>query len=454
MLSTRLTTPPTPARAADDLATMLIDARQRSLALMHDILDAREFGPRLAIVNPPLWELGHLGFFHDYFALRGLYELPDYQLADADRLFDSSSIAHDDRWTLPLPSREATLDYLSRVEQAMLERLPEGQASEAQSYVYQLTALHEDMHGEAFLYTRQTLGDPSPALGNPPPDQRPGEVAAGPLSADVAIPGGRHLLGSDDSVTFRFDNEKPPMTVEVAPFRIARAPVTNADFAAFVADGGYARRELWSDAGWQWCEQQGLHAPIYWRKTQALAPGNSGWEERRFDRWLPLAPHQPVANVNWYEAEAWCRWAGRRLPTEAEWEVAASREPTDDGKSLSPGKRRYPWGEAPPEGRLANLDAWRLGRVEVAAFAEGDSAFGCRQMLGNVWEWTASQFGPFPGFKPELYQDYSAPWFSEGRYVLRGGAWATRSRLIHNGYRNFFTPDRRDILAGFRTCAL
>ncbi|MDN3520362.1 selenoneine synthase SenA [Halomonas ramblicola] len=442
---TPVSTPPTPPRAADELAAMLIDARQRSLALMQDILEARDLGPRLAIVNPPLWELGHLGFFHDHFALRGLHELPDYQLAGADRLYDSSSIAHDDRWSLPLPSREETLDYLSRVQQAMLERLPDGDASAAQSYVYQLTTLHEDMHGEAFLYTRQTLGDPPPALGTPPK----GHPAAGALPGDVDIPGGRHRLGSDATLPFRFDNEKPPLEVEVAPFSIARAPVTNADFAAFVDDGGYQRRELWSEAGWQWRERQALQAPVYWRRTDA-----GHWEERAFDHWRPLAPHQPVVHVSWYEAEAWCRWAGRRLPSEAEWEVAASREPSADGRSLAPGKRRHPWGEAPPDAGLANLDGWRLGRLDVAALAEGDSAFGCRQMLGNVWEWTASPFGPFPGFQPDLYRDYSAPWFREGRYVLRGGAWATRSRLIHTGYRNFFTPDRNDTLAGFRTCAV
>ncbi len=448
MLSTTLSTPPTPPRAADDLAAMLIDARQRSLALMHDILDARELGPRLAIVNPPLWELGHLGFFHDHFALRGLHGLPDYRLAGADRLFDSSSIAHDDRWALPLPSRKQTLDYLSRVQQAMLERLPNGQASTAQSYVYQLTTLHEDMHGEAFLYTRQTLGDPAPDLGTPAHGQAPEDSPAGALPGDVAIPGGRHRLGSDESVPFRFDNEKPPMEVEVAPFSIARAPVTNAEFAAFVEDGGYARRELWSEAGWQWRERQALRGPIYWCRDN-----HGHWEERCFDRWWPLAPHQPIVHVSWHEAEAWCRWAGRRLPSEAEWEVAASRETTDDGTSLAPAKQRFPWGDAPPDARRANLDGWRLGRLDVAALPEGDSAFGCRQMLGNVWEWTASPFAPFPGFEPELYRDYSAPWFREGRYVLRGGAWATRSRLAHNSYRNFFTPERNDTLAGFRTCA-
>lgn len=438
--------PPTQPQAAEYLASILIDARSRSLTLMQDILNARELGPQMAVVNPPLWELGHVGFFHDHFALRSLYGLPEYCVPDAEQLFDSSRIPHADRWALALGSRERILEYLSRVQQAMLERLPEGgDASAAQSYVYQLTTLHEDMHGEAFIYTRQTLGDPAPQLGTA---HGLADLAAGPLPGDVAVPGGRHLLGSDASVPFRFDNEKPPITVEVAPFRIARAPVTNAEFAAFVDDRGYARTELWSQAGWQWREDEQAHGPVYWRKADT-----GGWEERVFDNWVPLAPHQPMVHVNLYEAEAWCRWAGRRLPSEAEWEVAASRAPSPDGQTLAPGKRRYPWGESLPDSQTANLDADRLDRVDVAALPAGDSAFGCRQMLGNVWEWTASQFRPFPGFQADLYQDYSEPWFAEGRHVLRGGAWATRGRLIHNGYRNFFTPERRDVLAGFRTCA-
>lgn len=445
-------TPATLPQLADDLASMLRDSRCRSLLLMQDVLDLRELGPQLAVVNPPLWELGHVGFFHDHFALRGLFGLPDYQLRGAEALFDSAGVSHDDRWTLALVSRAEVLDYLSQVEQAMLKRLPDsGLVSAAQSYVYQLTALHEDMHGEAFIYTRQTLGDPAPALA-PVNAASDGNVCkdmfAGPLPGDVEIPGGWHTLGSDPSVPFRFDNEKPEMAVMVAPFSIDRAPVTNSEFAAFVDDGGYDRPDLWSAAGWQWRTARSLIAPLYWRKNESAE-----WEERLFDRWLPLAPHQPVVHISVYEAEAWCAWAGRRLPTEAEWEVAASRVPSDDGKTLAPGKRRYPWGEAPPSGNRANLDGDRLGRLDVAALAEGDSAFGCRQMLGNVWEWTATAFAPFPGFEADLYRDYSAPWFAEGRHVLRGGAWATRSRLIHNGYRNFFTPNRQDILAGFRSCA-
>jgi iron(II)-dependent oxidoreductase len=432
---------------AQRLASMVADARERTYQLTDDLIDARALGPQLSIVNPPLWEVGHVGFFHDYFALRMLYGLPDYQQADAARLYDSSSVEHDDRWDLPLPDKASTYAYLSAVREAMLARLPDsGLATEAQSYVYQLTVLHEDMHTEAFTYTRQTLADPAPPL----PGAVPEVPGGGALEGDVAVPGGEHRLGSDTDVAFRFDNEKPAHTVTVAPFRISRAPVTNSEYQAFVEDGGYTRREFWSDEGWQWLTASELEAPLYWQRD-----GQGNWCVRWFDRWIPLAPHEPVAWVNWYEAEAYCRWAGRRLPTEIEWEVAASRVPTDDGSALAPGKRLYPWGDGSfPDTQLANLDGVRLHTVAVGAFPAGDSGLGCRQMLGNVWEWTASRFDPYPGFQADLYQDYSEPWFPEGRRVLRGGSWATRARLINNNHRNFFLPDRNDVPSGFRTCAV
>ncbi|PWG64833.1 selenoneine synthase SenA [Sediminicurvatus halobius] len=435
--------PSTHPVASERLAAMLDDARRRTVELTGDLSGERRLGPKLSIVNPPQWEIGHVGFFYDHFVLRELHGLPDYRIPHAERLYDSMGVAHDDRWDLPLPTMADTLDYLRQVRDEMVARLPEGTADAASSYAWQLAIFHEDMHGEAFAYTRQTLSDPPPALATPA--DLP-EAAAGPLPGDVAVPGGEHLLGSDETVPFRFDNEKQPHTVSVAPFRIARAPVTNAEFAQFVADGGYRRRELWSEAGWAWREAEGLEAPCYWRRD------GDGWQLRWFDRWLPLPPHQPVAHVSYYEAEAYCAWAGRRLPTEVEWEVAASRVP--DGDRLAPGKRLYPWGDALPERPPANLDGYRLGAVDVAAFPEGESACGCRQMLGNVWEWTSSLFQPFPGFQADLYADYSEPWFKEGRRVLRGGAWATRSRLVNNNFRNFFTPERNDTIAGFRTCAL
>ena len=227
---------------------------------------------------------------------------------------------------------------------------------------------------------------------------------------------------------------------------MARAAVTNAEFAAFVDDRGYHNRKLWDDEGWRWRESVNAEHPLYWI-------GQDGkWTVRRFDRIEALAPHQPVIHVNWHEANAWCRWANRRLPTELEWDVAASAEPTADG-GLGLRKRVYPWGDEAPTQRHANLDGNALGVIDVGACAAGDSAWGCRQMIGNVWEWTASTFEPFPGFSPDAYQEYSEPWFGS-RKVLRGGAWATRGRMINNNYRNFFPPDRRDIFAGFRTVAL
>ncbi len=347
--------------------------------------------------------------------------------------------------TLPLPSLQGTLDYMARVQDAMVQRLGRGFASEEETQLYLLTIYHEDMHDEAFTYTRQTLGYPAPVF-TAVPDGMAGTHEAGPLPGDVAVPGGVLQLGAAPDAPFVFDNEKWAHPVEVAPFRIARAPVTNAAFLAFVDEGGYRRREFWSDEGWQWREAAGAGHPLYWSRQP------DGWMVRRFDRTEPLQPHQPVIHTNWYEAEAWCRWAGRRLPTEAEWEAAAATEPSPGG-GLAARKRRHPWGDDAPQPHRANLDGAALGVIDVAACSAGDSAWGCRQMLGNVWEWTASPFEPFPGFAPDAYEDYSAPWFGT-RKVLRGGAWATRGRMVTNMYRNFFPPDRRDVLAGFRTCAV
>jgi ergothioneine biosynthesis protein EgtB len=232
--------------------------------------------------------------------------------------------------------------------------------------------------------------------------------------------------------------------VEVSPFQIARAPVTQAEFAGFVDDQGYARRELWSFEGWRWRAREGAAQPLYWRRE------GTAWLRRHYERWVALEPHAPMVHANWYEAEAWCNWAGRRLPSEAEWELAASGaapgEPTQR-------RRAYPWGDAEPGGAHALLDAASVGCADVAAYPAGDSGCGCRQMLGNVWEWTESAFYPYPGYVVDYpYEEYSAPWFGNHR-VLRGGSWATRAGLIRNTYRNFFQPHRRDIIAGFRTCA-
>jgi len=238
--------------------------------------------------------------------------------------------------------------------------------------------------------------------------------------------------------------------MEVAPFHIARAPVTNAEFLTFVSEDGYQRREFWSDEGWRWREAVNAGHPLRWTRQ------SDGWTQLWFDRTEPLRPYRPVIHVNWYEAEAYCRWAGRRLPTEAEWEAAAAAS----GNDLSAPKRHFPWGDELPtwtagsgDLRRAQLDGYGLGCCDVADLVAGDSYFGCRQMIGNVWEWTASDFVPYPGFVADPYREYSQPWFGTHK-VLRGGAWMTRARLLRNTWRNFYQPDRRDVWAGFRTCAL
>jgi iron(II)-dependent oxidoreductase len=230
------------------------------------------------------------------------------------------------------------------------------------------------------------------------------------------------------------------------PFALARAPVTQAEFAAFVEGGGYRRREFWDEEGWRWREGAAAEGPVYWQRQPS-----GTWLRRAFDRWVPLEPHRPVLHVNWYEADAYCRWAGRRLPAEAEWEAAAAAEPGADS-GLSARKRHFPWGDGPPGAGRANLDGYRLGCVDVGALPAGDSAVGCRQLIGNVWEWTASDFLPYPGFVADPYREYSQPWFGTHK-VLRGGCWATRGRLLRNTWRNFYRPGRRDVWAGFRTCA-
>jgi len=365
-------------------------------------------------------------------------------------LYDSAAIPHDTRWDLALPSREGTLAYMRAVRDRVIERIEQGKPDDKELYFIRLSVFHEDMHTEAFTYTRQTLAFPPPTFSIDGERAWQAHVTktaqrGGPFPGDAEIPGGHFLLGALPGEHFVFDNEKWAHPIDVKPFAIAQAAVTQAEFAAFVEDQGYQRRELWSEEGWRWRENAAAEHPVYWKRE-----GSGRWLRRDFNCWVALEPHRPVLHVNWWEAEAYCRWAGRRLPTEAEWEVAASAEPAAGG-GLAEVKRRFPWGDDPPTPDRANL-SWRaLGTVDVSKCAAGDSAFGCRQMIGNVWEWTSSDFSPYPGFVIDPYKEYSQPWFGTHK-VLRGGAWTTQPRLLRNTWRNFYPPHRRDVWAGFRTC--
>lgn len=427
-----------PAETVDapTIAAWVEDARRTTFALVEGLSDEQLLGPQLEIVNPLLWELGHLAWFQDHFVLRQLAGREPLR-GDADALWNSGTVAHDTRWELPLPSRAETLAYMDAVREGVIEEVlardPRPELLEMALY----TVFHEDWHDEAIVYTHQTHGWQAPA--------RLQSRAVGPSAADlavagrdVAVPGGVLELGARPRDGFVFDNEKWAHPVEVADFRIARETVTQAEFGAFVKDGGYGDARLWSEDGWRWRRQLAAEHPVYWQR------GDGGWLRRSFERWVALEPELPVVNVNWHEAEAFCRWAGRRLPTEAEWELAACGDIC--------AKPRYPWGSKAPEPERANLDLRLPGPLPVGALPDGDSAGGVRQLIGDVWEWTASTFCPYPGFEPDRYGDNSEAWFGS-RKVLRGGSFATRSRLVRNTLRNYFTPERRDVWAGFRTCA-
>jgi iron(II)-dependent oxidoreductase len=432
-----------------ELIEALREARERTLELIDDLTDEQLMGPRLAIVNPLRWEIGHVAWFQEYWILRHLGGLQPI-LSDVDCLYDSARVAHDTRWDLPLPSGTETLAYMKRVLDRVCDlddrRRREPIDGYDEAYFLHLVLFHEQMHAEAITYTRQTLCYPPPRISIAPDTNLRAKNA--PIMGDAHIPGGAFVLGASHNTAFQFDNEQPSHNVKVAPFSISRKAVTNGEFAAFVEGGGYTKRDLWCDEGWTWKQNAGAEHPVYWRHESS-----GRWLRRNFNEWVPLDESVAVIHVNWFEANAYCRWAGRRLPTEAEWEMAASCEPSDDGRSISNQKRRYPWGDDPPAPERANLD-WRApGCIEADVLPAGDSAFGCRQMIGNVWEWTATAFEGYPGFIPGPYKEYSEPWFGNHK-VLRGGCWATRSRMIRSAYRNFYTPDRRDVWSGFRTCAI
>ncbi|GIW81734.1 MAG: hercynine oxygenase [Gemmatales bacterium] len=413
------------------LVQWLMCARQRTLASIEDLSDEQLIGPQLEIVNPLLWEIGHLAWFYEKWLLREGGKLPSLR-ADADALYDSISVHHDSRWRLPLPSRRETLAYMQQVLDRVVDIVDAG-PTPRQTYFVLLSLFHEDMHVEAFAYSRQTLGYPPPSYLPAQPIEE-----GSPWPGDVEIAGGTYVLGARRGTGFVFDNEKWAHEVELKPFKIARAAVTQAEFAAFVDDGGYLERRWWDDEGWNWRTQQQAEHPVYWRKEGGC------WQRRHFDQWVGLEPHCPMLHVNWYEAQAYCRWAKRRLPTEAEWECAAR----GFGEN-----RRFPWGDDLPTKRHANVDAFQPFCVAVSSCPAGDSWAGCRQMIGNVWEWTASPFLPYPGFSPDPYREYSVPWFKTHK-VLRGGCWLTPARTLRNTWRNYYLPHRRDVWAGFRTCSL
>jgi len=433
------------------LAELLCASRARTLALADAYAAALGDGlvvPYNAQLNPPLWELGHIGWFQEFWLARNPQRALGHRaepkgprlaslLPQADALYNSSLVAHASRWRLPLPDLAATKRYLSDTLASTLALLANSPPDDAALYFFRLALFHEDMHSEAAVYMAQALGLALPAALIA--TQRPAGAAPTPAvnPATLHLPAKDWLLGYANSqgVTegdtqtgtparnalpgagaagFAFDNELGPHRVSVQACEIDASPVTWRRYLPFVAAGGYAQASFWSEPGWQWLQSgqgAGLSAPTQQARAQLcpryLCPESSGqtepaWLAFQFGQWQALDLDAPACHLSFFEAEAWCRWAGQQLPTEAQWEYAAMTQPG------------FEW--------------------------------------GTVWEWTASAFVPYPGFEPHPYVDYSAPWFGS-RPVLRGASWATSPRMAHPRYRNYFTPERNDLHAGFRSCS-
>ncbi len=443
--------------ARAELLSQLEWNRKRTEALVTSLPEAMLDVPYHPGVNPPLWEMGHAAFFYEVFVFNLLDGTPSVD-PSMDDLWDSFHVEHRDRWNRELfPGREQTLAYFNLIYDRVAERIRTQPLTDQARYLYRYAIYHQNMHIESLIWCRQTVGYPAPP-GTDCYRPAPGEGQGG----DVMIPAGEWLIGMPGESEayaredFAFDNEKPAFKVRLEAFAISKHLVSNREFREFVEDGGYRRPELWSFGGRKWLQTETdvalVHGsdepllrapkhPLYWRWHEGQ------WQERLFDHWQPLNPESPVTHVTFWEAEAYCHWAGRRLPTEFEWEVAAL------GNRPGEPARRFPWGNDTPDDRRADLDGRAMAQNPVTDYPEGDSPFGCRQMTGTVWEWTSSQFFPYDGFKVDVYPFMSTLQFGDHK-VTRGGSCATSSCLIRGTYRQAYLPLRNDTYTGFRTCAL
>jgi iron(II)-dependent oxidoreductase len=421
------------------LRGLLGEARERTLWLVESVSEEDMERVHSTLLSPLVWDLGHIAAFEDLWLCQQAGGLKPLR-ADLADVYDATLTPRAGRGELAYLHQAEAIEFMAAVRERALTVLDRADLSEngdrlnADGVVWEMLVQHEHQHNETML---QTLSLAAPGvyspqrrpLPAPPPGQRGPEM--------VRVEDGACLLGSS-SDGFVYDNERPIHEVDVPTFEIDRLPVTNADFLVFVEAGGYKRRDWWSDEGWAWREAEGIERPLYW-----TADG----EARAFDRTAPLEPDKPVMHVSWYEADAYARSRGKRLPTEAEWEKAAS---WDDAAGE---QRLHPWGNQPPAPRLANLDHTGFGPSRVGAYPAGASPYAVLGMLGDAWEWTASDFRGYPGFQPFPYSEYSEIFFGSEYKVLRGGSWATRPSVARASFRNWDYPVRRQIFSSFRCAA-
>lgn len=438
-------------RTKERIAAELDHSRRRSNGLTLGALDDAELlAQHSPLMSPLVWDLAHIGNYEEQWLLRAAGGREALR-PDIDGLYDAFENPRADRVALPLLRPEEAREYNERVRREVLDTL-EGtdlspsppvpaQAGRAErslldaGFVFHMVIQHEHMHDETMLATHQLRrGDPVLLEETPAPD-----AFEPPDAAEVLVPAGPFTLGTDDD-PWSYDNERPGHTVDLPAFRIDTLPVTNAAYREFVDDGGYRDPRWWSPAGREWLTRRAAVAPAFW------SPEGGSWTRRRFGRHEDVPPNEPVQHVNYHEAEAYARWAGKRLPTEAEWEKAARFDPATGHC------RRFPWGDADPDTRHANLGQGRLGPDPVGAHPDGASPLGVQQLIGDVWEWTSTTFHGYPGFRSFPYREYSEVFFDDGYKVLRGGSWATHPTAVRSTFRNWDHPIRRQIFSGFR-CA-
>jgi len=419
------------------IAAELIAARGRTTALTTVVDEADLVRQHSPLMSPLVWDLAHVANQEELWLLREVGGRTPIH-PEIDPLYDAFEHPRAKRPALPLLAPGEARGYGHEVRGRVLDLLERTTFGETQltdgGFAFGMIAQHEAQHDETMLATHQLRSGP-PVLSAAAP--APAPAGASSLPAEVLVPGGPFTMGTSTEA-WALDNERPAHVVRVPAFYLDTTPVTNAAYAGFIADGGYDDPRWWTPDGWAHRQRAGLTAPLFWR-------WEGEWVRVSFGVTAPIIPNEPVLHVCWYEADAYARWAGRRLPTEAEWEKAARHDPAT-GRS-----RRHPWGDDDPSPSLANLGQRHLGPAPAGSYPAGAAPCGARQLMGDVWEWTSSDFLPYPGFVAWPYKEYSEVFFGPEYKVLRGGAFGVSPVACRGTFRNWDYPIRRQIFAGFRT---
>ncbi len=425
------------------VADELERVRGRSAGLTTEVLDEAELlAQHSRLMSPLVWDLAHVGNYEELWLLREASGV-EAMRPEIDDLYDAFEHPRADRPSLPLLRPDEAGDYIGLVRRKVLDALEtvpvrarEGDPDPLRDhgFVFGMVIQHEHQHDETMLATHQ-LRRGDPVL--PATDDLPAPPAL-LTAAEVVVPAGPFVQGTSDD-PWALDNERPAHPVDLPAFAIDTVPVSNAAYRDFVESGGYDDPRLWTGAGWRWRCESGKRAPAFWFRDAGQ------WLRRRFGRVEPLPDAEPVQHVCFHEADAYARWRGRRLPTEAEWEKAASWDPATGTK------RRFPWGDDAPTEHRANLGQARFHPTAAGSYPAGASAYGVLQLVGDVCEWTSTEFTGYPGFRPFPYREYSEVFFDDGYRVLRGGCWATDPQAVRTTFRNWDHPIRRQIFSGFRT---